>query len=77
MSEGNQEATLTEVLQEQVRAERSLSERLGPYSGKWIAVRDHDIVADAETLDDLLAELGDEEYEAVFEVVEQGTACFF
>lgn len=68
---------MAEVLQKQVEAERQLSQELERYVGRWVAVRNHEVVADAETLDVLLNEVEPDSVESVFEVVEQGTACFY
>lgn len=69
--------TVAEILHREVQAERELSKKLAAHSGRWVAVRDHEIVADAETLDALLAIIDPEDVEAFFEVQEHGAACFF
>ena len=67
-----------ETIDQQVAAEQRLAARLGEYAGKWIAVRDHDVVRSANTLDDLFDGLGETEVEGVFRVPEgKGTVCFF
>jgi hypothetical protein len=69
---------LLEAVRRQVDAEQRLSERLPEHAGEWVAVRDHEVVAHAATLHELMAEVDDADVEAVFKVVkEQGTACFF
>jgi hypothetical protein len=77
-SSNEKERSLTEVLEEQVRAERQLSRRLANYKGRWVAVRDHDVVADAETLDELVDLIDDDPIEFVLEVPEvRAPAAFF
>ncbi len=68
---------ISEVLRRQIRAEKELSERLQAFAGKWVAVRDHAVVAHADSLAELLEAVDPDEVE-VFEVAEeQATACFF
>lgn len=63
---------------EQIRAEEQLSAALTQYAGRWVAVDGHQVVADADSLDQLLEQLTGEEVEAVFQVpAETGIACFF
>lgn len=69
---------LAEALMEEVRAERELGRRLGAYKGEWVAVREHDIVAHAPTLDDLMTQVDAASVDAVFEVAEvESAACYF
>jgi hypothetical protein len=62
---------LAETLRRQVSAERELSEQLRQHAGEWVAVRNHEIVAHARTLEELMGKVrgteGEEEVE-VFEV---------
>jgi hypothetical protein len=60
-----------------VQAEKQLSTDLADYVGQWVAVRDHKVVADADTLSALLDKIDPDTVEGVFQVVEQGTASFF
>jgi Family of unknown function (DUF5678) len=60
-----------------VRAERELSSDLAQYVGEWVAVRDHEVVAHAATLAELLNQVDTDAVEGVFQVAEQGTASFF
>lgn len=60
-----------------VQAENQLSADLANYVGQWVAVRDHEVVAHAETLSALLEKIDSDSVEGVFQVVEQGTASFF
>ena len=74
----DRDMTVAEVLHREVQAERALSDALGRYAGRWVAVRDHQVVADAETLPELMELIDSDDVEAVFEVArEQATACFF
>ena len=68
---------LRERLEEQLEAERELSRRLGDYVGRWVAVRAHEVVAEADTLEELLKRMP-EDAEAVLQVEERsGAAAFF
>lgn len=61
-----------------VEAERALGRKLGSYIGRWVALKDHDVVADAGSLDGLLALIDGTEVEAVMQVAERPTGgCFF
>jgi Family of unknown function (DUF5678) len=72
------ERSLTEVLAEQVRAERRLSHRLADFKGRWVAVRDHEVVADANSLDELVELVDENQIEFVVEVPEErAPAAFF
>jgi hypothetical protein len=78
MSEHLDETALDEALHREVQAERDLSRRLEEYIGKWVAVRNHEVVADANTLDQLLRIITPDDVDAVFEVAGQaGTAKFY
>jgi hypothetical protein len=48
---------------ERVQAETDLSSRLVQYAGKWIAVIDYAVVQSADTWDELLERLEEEERE--------------
>jgi hypothetical protein len=54
---------------EQVAAERALSGKLEAYLGEWVAVRDHEVVAHAGRLHDLLAQIDPEQVDGVFQVL--------
>jgi hypothetical protein len=59
-------------------AEEALSVPLAKYVGRWVAVRDHQVIADAATPVELLELVRDQEYEAMFEVFEYSEGgCFF
>jgi Family of unknown function (DUF5678) len=69
---------LRKRLEEQLEAESELSRRLRDFVGRWVAVKDHKVVADAATLDELLRIIDVDDVEAVLEVEEKsGTAAFF
>jgi hypothetical protein len=73
-----EEMSLSEVLQEQVRAEVRLSRLLAQYRGKWVAVRNHEVVEDADTLDELVDRVETDEVDAVFAVpTKRISAAFF
>jgi len=66
------------VLMDQVRAERELAKRLEKFKGQWVAVRDHAVVANAPTLDELMHDVDAESVDAVFEVAEiESSAWYF
>jgi hypothetical protein len=68
---------MAEVLRERVRAQKQLAGQLQDFAGQWVAVKDEEIVAHADSLADLLEIVDPDEVE-VFEVAkEQATACFF
>lgn len=59
-------------------AEEALRVPLAKYVGRWVAVRDHKVIADAATPAELLELVRDQEYEAMFEVFEHSEGgCFF
>jgi hypothetical protein len=59
-------------------AEEALSVSLARYVGRWVAVRDHRVIADAATPAELLEMVRGREYEAMFEVFEHSEGgCFF
>jgi hypothetical protein len=66
------------VLEAEVQAQRRLSEALQAYVGKWVAVKGHEVVADAYTLQELLSAITEQDVDGVFQVVgESGAASFF
>jgi hypothetical protein len=68
---------ISDVLRDQIHAEKELSERLQDFAGEWVAVRNHTVVAHADSLAKLLKTVDPDEVE-VFQVAEeQATACFF
>ena len=59
-------------------AEEALSIPLAKYVGRWVAVRDHEVIADAATPVELLELVKDKKYEAMFEVPAHSEGgCFF
>lgn len=71
---------MAEALQRQISAERALSERLRQHAGEWVAVRNHEVVAYAPTLEELMEKVrGTEQEEAVevFEVSTEPQSVFF
>lgn len=64
-------------LMAEVQAERVLGEKLEAFAGQWVAVSGHEVVAHAESLGALLDQIDADEVDGVFQVAEQGTACFF
>jgi Family of unknown function (DUF5678) len=66
-----------EALTRQVEAERELSTRLDEYMGEWVAVRNHEVVAHANTLEQLLDIIDPKNVDAVFEVSEPVGAAFY
>lgn len=59
-------------------AEEALGDSLSQYTGQWVAVRDHQVVSHADTLNALLERVDVElpTLERIFEVVEPGGICF-
>jgi Family of unknown function (DUF5678) len=71
------EAALDEALTRQVKAEQQLSVDLDGYVGKWVAVREHQVVASEKTLERLLDIMPDD-VDAIVEVSERvGTAAYY
>jgi len=63
---------------EQVQAERRLGGTLDQYPGEWVAVRDHEVVAHASTIEALIEQIEASEEVEVFQVAEDPhAACFF
>jgi hypothetical protein len=63
---------------EQIAAETELNDRLAAYAGRWVALRDHKIVADAATLKELHAQIEDSaEIEVVQVADDPHVACFY
>lgn len=65
---------------ELVEAEKKLGDDLMNYAGRWVAVNEQQVVADADTLKALLEQIESQgiEVEAVLEVAQDpGAACFF
>jgi Family of unknown function (DUF5678) len=57
-----------------------LTAHLEPYAGRWVAIIDHSVAFDADTLSELLEQLPEEAQQSsiVYQVPEDGgTACYF
>jgi hypothetical protein len=59
---------MAEALRQQIAAERTLGERLRQHAGEWVAVRNHQVVAHAPTLEELMETVRDTEQEEEVEV---------
>jgi hypothetical protein len=64
---------------EQVAAEHALADTLDQYSGEWVAIRDHEVVASAGTLGELREQIEAQGDQAeIFRVASHPhAACFF
>jgi Family of unknown function (DUF5678) len=64
---------------DQVAAERMLADTLDQYSGRWVAVRKHEVIADAATLEELHGKIQPEGQKVeIFRVAaDPHVACFF
>lgn len=64
---------------EQIAAEEKLGDVLGQYAGKWVAVEDHQVVASADSLEQLLEQIPEHEVSQVevFQAAEDSSACFY
>lgn len=69
--------SLSDVLMDQVRAERELAAQLEQFKGEWVAVRDHHVVANAPSLDDLMRQVDTDDVDAVFEVAEVTSSAWY
>jgi hypothetical protein len=63
-------------LDQQIEAEEQLRARLDDYADRWVAVRDHEVVAEAESASALLERLEPREVDGIFEVPVKGAVCF-
>ncbi len=64
---------------EQVSAEEALAATLDRFAGRWVAVRNHRVVADDKTLEGLLDTIEDQSEDVeIFQVaIDPHAACFF
>lgn len=63
---------------EQIAAEHSLGTRLEQYAGEWVAIRDHEVIASATTLGELLEQVGEDTEVEILQVARNPhAACFF
>lgn len=61
-----------------LRAEEVLAKELAEYAGLWVAVRDHSVVASADSMGELLDRVNPEGLDRILEVSKEPTAgCFF
>ena len=61
-------------LNRHLQAEKGLSDQLKKYAGRWVAVRNHEVVADAETAAELLGKTEGQRIDRRFRVSETGSA---
>jgi Family of unknown function (DUF5678) len=64
---------MADALRQQIAAERELSTRLREHAGEWVAVRNHEVVAHAPTLEELMERVRGTEGEETVEVFEVST----
>jgi Family of unknown function (DUF5678) len=64
---------------DQLKAEQGLGDTLRDYAGQWVAIHDYEVVASAESLDELLDQIeGESEDTTVLQVTEdENVTCFF
>jgi hypothetical protein len=62
-----------DALRQHIAAERELSTRLREHAGEWVAVRNHEVVAHAPTLEELMERVRGIEGEETVEVFEVST----
>jgi hypothetical protein len=75
---GELDMALLDAAKEQVKAERELGDRLHEYVGRWVALDGQTIVADADSLEDLLSIIDVDDVERVLKVEETaGISCFY
>ncbi|HET9676066.1 MAG TPA: DUF5678 domain-containing protein [Solirubrobacterales bacterium] len=61
-----------------LKAEEILADELAGYAGCWVAVRDHRVVASADSLGELLSRVNPEGLDRILEVSRDPKAgCFF
>jgi hypothetical protein len=73
-----EEKTLSEVLEEHVRLEVRLSRELAGYKGCWVAVRNHEVVKSADSLQSLVLEVDTDHVDFVLAVpTTRTTAALF
>ena len=61
-------------LSRHVEAEKELSDELRKYAGQWVAIRDHAVVANAASPEELLAKIEGQRIDRRFRVSEEGPA---
>lgn len=61
-----------------LKAEEVLAQELAGYAGLWVAVRDHSVVASANSMGELVSLVNPEGIDRILEVSTEPTAgCFF
>lgn len=66
-----------EDIDEAIAAEQRLADTLEQYVGKWVAVRNHQVVHSRDTIEEMIALVkGDDTIEAMFHVSEGGGRFF-
>ena len=60
------------TIEEQVAAEEEFAKTLGPYVGRWIAVKDHEVIAHSEDFEELLDRVALPDYDYIFKVLRPG-----
>jgi hypothetical protein len=75
MAAGNESdpQEMADALRQQIAAERELSTRLRDHAGEWVAVRNHEVVAHAQTLEELMERVRERKGEETVEVFEVST----
>lgn len=66
-----------ESIRDALAAERRLAQKLGDFEGRWVAVRDHQVVFSADTLHWLTEEIGEEPVDGCFLVPATSGASYF
>jgi hypothetical protein len=66
-----------ESIEESLAAERKLAEDLANYVGKWVALKNHKVVANARTLEELKGVVAAQSAEAWLEVPDENLPMFF
>jgi len=61
---------IAKALRQAIAAEAELAKRLREYAGEWVAVRNHEVVAYAPTLEELMEKVHGAGQEASVEVFE-------
>jgi hypothetical protein len=63
---------------ERIQAEEGLRDALRQYAGEWVAVRDHELIAHAQSLEELLGQVAEQQGQVeIFQAAEDDFACFY
>ena len=67
------------TLAEHVAAEKRFGDLLAEYADRWVAVRDHQVVVSADSLEELIEQIEEQDTSRidVFHVAEDSSACFY